>query len=135
GAVAVPEPVRACDRAGSRRRAVGRGRARQRADTDPARLHRCSRGVPDGARRLPGRAGAHRCTCSGGSFRMNARAAAISLSTNGAAWFTSGRALAPGLLASGVLAAAAAFLSQHYGTPVMLMALLLGMAMNFLCSE
>ena len=43
--------------------------------------------------------------------------------------------MAPGLLASGVLAAAAAFLSQHYGAPVMLLALLLGMAMNFLSSE
>jgi len=46
-----------------------------------------------------------------------------------------GQALAPGLLASGVLAIAAAFLSQHYGAPVMLLALLLGMAMNFLSSE
>ena len=34
-----------------------------------------------------------------------------------------------------MLAAAAAFLSQHYGAPVMLMALLLGMAMNFLSDE
>jgi uncharacterized integral membrane protein (TIGR00698 family) len=34
-----------------------------------------------------------------------------------------------------VLAAAAAFLSQHYGAPVMLMALLLGMAMNFLSAD
>jgi uncharacterized integral membrane protein (TIGR00698 family) len=33
------------------------------------------------------------------------------------------------------LAAAAAFLSQHYGAPVMLLALLLGMAMNFLSDE
>ena len=32
-------------------------------------------------------------------------------------------------------AALAAFLSQHYGAPVMLMALLLGMAMNFLSAE
>lgn len=38
----------------------------------------------------------------------------------------------PGLLASLVVAAAAAFLSDHYGGPVMLFALLLGMAMNFL---
>ena len=41
----------------------------------------------------------------------------------------------PGLLASAVVAAAAAFLSQHYGAPAMLFALLLGMAMNFLGSE
>ncbi len=38
----------------------------------------------------------------------------------------------PGLLASLVIAAAAAFLADHYGGPVMLFALLLGMAMNFL---
>jgi uncharacterized integral membrane protein (TIGR00698 family) len=57
------------------------------------------------------------------------------LSNNGASVFTAGRTLVPGLLASGVLAAAAAFLSQHYGAPVMLMALLLGMAMNFLSAE
>jgi uncharacterized integral membrane protein (TIGR00698 family) len=38
----------------------------------------------------------------------------------------------PGLLASFVVAAAAAFLADNYGAPVMLLALLLGMAMNFL---
>jgi uncharacterized integral membrane protein (TIGR00698 family) len=57
------------------------------------------------------------------------------LSSNGATVASAGRTLAPGLLASGVLAAAAAFLAQHYGAPVMLMALLLGMAMNFLSTE
>jgi uncharacterized integral membrane protein (TIGR00698 family) len=41
----------------------------------------------------------------------------------------------PGIAASGVIAAAAAFLAQHYGAPVMLMALLLGMALNFLSFE
>jgi uncharacterized membrane protein YadS len=45
------------------------------------------------------------------------------------------RLLAPGLLASAVVAAAASFLAQHYGAPVMLFALLLGMAMNFLSAE
>ncbi len=40
--------------------------------------------------------------------------------------------LFPGLIASATIAAAAAFLSQHYGAPVMLFALLLGMSMNFL---
>src|SRR4030095_256091 len=40
--------------------------------------------------------------------------------------------LGPGLLASLVIAGAAAFLADHYGGPVMLFALLLGMAMNFL---
>jgi uncharacterized integral membrane protein (TIGR00698 family) len=51
------------------------------------------------------------------------------------AWHLRGRSLFPGVLASGVVAAAATFLSQHYGAPVMLFALLLGMAMNFLSAE
>lgn len=38
----------------------------------------------------------------------------------------------PGLLLSATVAAAAAFLGAHYGAPVMLFALLLGMAFNFL---
>ena len=38
----------------------------------------------------------------------------------------------PGLLAAFIIAAAAAFLADHYSGPVMLFALLLGMAMNFL---
>src|SRR5215469_16490284 len=63
------------------------------------------------------------------------RAVTIPVISSGATWLSMGQALAPGLLASGVLAAAAAFLSQHYGAPVMLMALLLGMAMNFLSTE
>ena len=46
-----------------------------------------------------------------------------------------GRTLMPGVLACGVVAAAATFLSEHYGAPVMLFALLLGMAMNFLSAE
>jgi uncharacterized integral membrane protein (TIGR00698 family) len=46
-----------------------------------------------------------------------------------------GHELFPGLLASAVVAAAATFLSQHYGAPAMLFALLLGMAMNFLGAE
>ena len=45
------------------------------------------------------------------------------------------RTLFPGVLACGVVAAASTFLSQHYGAPVMLFALLLGMAMNFLSGE
>ena len=52
-----------------------------------------------------------------------------------AAWPARGRALFPGVLACGVVAAAATFLSQHYGAPVMLFALLLGLAMNFLSAE
>ncbi|MGH8466211.1 MAG: putative sulfate exporter family transporter, partial [Pseudomonas sp.] len=42
------------------------------------------------------------------------------------------RELAPGFLVSLIAAAAASFLSEHYGAPVMLFALLLGMALNFL---
>lgn len=40
--------------------------------------------------------------------------------------------LAPGLAIALVVAAAATFLSEHYDAPVMLFALLLGMALNFL---
>lgn len=42
------------------------------------------------------------------------------------------KAMAPGVIACVVIAAAAKFLSEHYGAPVMLFALLLGIAMNFL---
>jgi len=45
------------------------------------------------------------------------------------------RALAPGVIVCAVIAEAATFLSQHYGAPVMLFALLLGIAMNFLSAE
>ena len=45
------------------------------------------------------------------------------------------RALFPGVLACAVVAAASTFLAEHYGAPVMLFALLLGMAMNFLSGE
>lgn len=45
------------------------------------------------------------------------------------------RSLFPGVLACCVVAAASTFLSEHYGAPVMLFALLLGMAMNFLSAE
>lgn len=40
--------------------------------------------------------------------------------------------LAPGLAVCAVAAAAAGFLSEHYGAPIMLFALLLGLALNFL---
>ncbi|MGY6548514.1 MAG: YeiH family protein [Roseinatronobacter sp.] len=40
--------------------------------------------------------------------------------------------LAPGMVLAATIAAAAAFLGAHYGAPVMLFALLLGMAFNFL---
>lgn len=41
----------------------------------------------------------------------------------------------PGLAVSAIIAIAAMFLSEHYGGPVMLFALLLGMALNFLSQE
>lgn len=43
--------------------------------------------------------------------------------------------LAPGMIACAVIAAAAAFLAEHYKAPMMLFALLLGIAMNFLATE
>ena len=52
-----------------------------------------------------------------------------------ATWPGRARVLFPGVLACAVVAAASTFLSQHYGAPVMLFALILGMAMNFLSSE
>ncbi|MGV8917006.1 MAG: YeiH family protein [Pseudomonas sp.] len=42
------------------------------------------------------------------------------------------RELAPGFIVSLIVAAAASFLSEHYGAPVMLFALLVGMSLNFL---
>ncbi len=48
------------------------------------------------------------------------------------AMLSSVSSLFPGLLISIVIALAATFISEHYGGPVMLMALLLGMAFNFL---
>lgn len=45
------------------------------------------------------------------------------------------RPLLPGMAVSAVVATAALFLAQHYGAPVMLFALLLGMALNFLTQE
>ena len=45
------------------------------------------------------------------------------------------KALLPGFIVSAVVAAAACFLSEHYGAPVMLFALLLGMGLNFLSAD
>ena len=55
--------------------------------------------------------------------------------TSIAAGHAQGARLFPGVLACIVVAAAATFLSQHYAAPVMLFALLLGMAMNFLSAD
>ncbi|MES3024646.1 MAG: putative sulfate exporter family transporter [Pseudomonadota bacterium] len=45
------------------------------------------------------------------------------------------RSLGPGFIISAIVAAAASFLAEHYGAPVMLFALLLGMSLNFLSAE
>lgn len=41
----------------------------------------------------------------------------------------------PGFAVSALVAATAQFLSEHYGAPAMLLALLLGLALNFLSDE
>lgn len=41
----------------------------------------------------------------------------------------------PGLMLSAIIAVAALYLAEHYGAPVMLFSLLLGMAVNFLSTE
>jgi uncharacterized integral membrane protein (TIGR00698 family) len=51
------------------------------------------------------------------------------------AWRARSSQLFPGFLMSVIVAAAATFLSEHYHAPVMLFALLLGMAVNFLAVE
>lgn len=51
------------------------------------------------------------------------------------ALYARGVVLWPGLVMSAVVAIAALFLAEHYGAPVMLFALLLGMAVNFLSDD
>jgi uncharacterized integral membrane protein (TIGR00698 family) len=63
---------------------------------------------------------------------MSASSFAAKLSTGTVPWV---RAHFPGLMFSAVVALAATFLSEHYGAPTMLFALLLGMAFNFLAQE
>ncbi|MDO5621847.1 MAG: YeiH family protein [Paracoccus sp. (in: a-proteobacteria)] len=48
---------------------------------------------------------------------------------------TGSRRIFPGLAVAGLVAVTAQFLSEHYGAPAMLMALLLGLALNFLAEE
>ena len=50
------------------------------------------------------------------------------------AWLDAAKAHAPGLALALTVAAAAGFVSDHYGAPVMLMALLIGMAFNHLAT-
>lgn len=58
-----------------------------------------------------------------------------SLSGSLASRLSPARRLAPGFLACATVALAAQFLSEHYGAPAMLMALLLGIAFHFLAEE
>lgn len=51
------------------------------------------------------------------------------------AFYTRFALLWPGLAMAAVVAVAAQFLAEHYGAPVMLFALLLGMAVNFLSDD
>ncbi|MEM1103599.1 MAG: putative sulfate exporter family transporter [Pseudomonadota bacterium] len=60
---------------------------------------------------------------------MTARALAFS------AWRERAGALAPGVLIALTIAAASRFISEHYGAPAMLFALLIGMAFHFLTEE
>lgn len=48
---------------------------------------------------------------------------------------TSWRGYAPGLLVASLVTLAAAYLSDHYGAPITLIALLLGLSMNFLSAD
>lgn len=41
----------------------------------------------------------------------------------------------PGFAVAALIAATAQFLSEHYGAPAMLLALLLGLALNFLAED
>ncbi|MBO6892697.1 MAG: putative sulfate exporter family transporter [Roseibium sp.] len=45
------------------------------------------------------------------------------------------RALMPGILVAGVIALASQFIAEHYGAPAMLLALLLGISLNFLSED
>lgn len=54
----------------------------------------------------------------------------------GLAWFDKVvRPLVPGLLVAALVAVSAQFVAEHYGAPAMLMALLFGIALNFLGAE
>lgn len=50
-------------------------------------------------------------------------------------WLAAGQSLMPGLLAVAIVTLAATYLSDHYGAPAIVFALLLGMALNTLSAE
>lgn len=54
---------------------------------------------------------------------------------HGAGVLARARVLFPGFMVAAIIALASQFISEHYGAPAMLLALLLGIAMNFLAAE
>ena len=50
-------------------------------------------------------------------------------------YFHQSKMIFPGLFVATLVALAAKFLSEHYGAPAMLLALLLGIALHFLAEE
>lgn len=52
-----------------------------------------------------------------------------------AGWSETVKAAMPGLLIAGVIALASQFIAEHYGAPAMLLALLIGIALNFLSED
>src|SRR6478609_3784675 len=76
-----------------------------------------------------------RTSCASSSATTRCQAPDMELALRFSQGSARARILAPGVLACGVVGAASAFLAEHYGAPVMLFALLLGMAMNFLSAD
>jgi len=50
-------------------------------------------------------------------------------------YLSAGRQLLPGLMIAALISASAQFMSEHYGAPAMLMALLIGQALTFLAED
>ena len=119
----------------------GAGRAlppRRDEEARPGRGHRPRRHAAPGSR-LTARAGAPRARPGPppppepeGSL-MQTSLSSLGASARAAPGFAS--QVGPGLAVAAVLAVAAQFLSDHYGAPAMLMALLLGIAFHFLAEE
>lgn len=66
---------------------------------------------------------------------MTSRSAPSTLHARAAEAVAAGRRALPGILVAGLVAIAATFLSEHYGGPVMLFALLIGMSLHFLSQD
>ncbi len=64
-----------------------------------------------------------------------ARARLIGLEVDRSALAASARRLGPGVGVAAMIALASSFVSEHYGAPAMLLALLFGIALNFLADE